>query len=60
MQKYKAYISEVQTWVYVYEVEANSEDEAREKAEALFYDGYPSSDNWIDNTSVDHVEIEEA
>lgn len=49
MKTYQVYIQSEQTWTYVYEVEAENEEEAHLLGEKRHFDGAESSDNWIDN-----------
>lgn len=49
MKKYSVDIASVQTWIYSYEVEAESEEEAEQKALQDHKQGKQSSDNWVDH-----------
>ena len=58
MPKFKVRIYETQHWVYEYEVECNS-DNALLLATELHNAGGKDSNNWLDESSVADVEIEE-
>jgi hypothetical protein len=47
-KRYQASIASIQTWIYVYEVEADSEEEADRLALEAHKQGAESIDNWVD------------
>ena len=55
--KYKVAFTEVQNWVYVYEVEAGSEMEAHKLAIQKFENGEDSLDNYVDDSRLAHSEV---
>lgn len=57
MKKYKVSFTEVQNWVYVYEIEANSEMEAHKLAIQKFEDGDQAEDSFIDDSRLLHSEV---
>jgi len=55
--KYKVSFKEVQIWVYDYEIEADSEELAKNIAKQKFEDGEQSDDNYVDDSRVLHSEV---
>jgi hypothetical protein len=46
-KRYEVTVGSVQTWAYVYEVEAEDEDEAQELGMKAHKNGDESIDNWV-------------
>ena len=58
--KYTVQINETQYWVYKYEVEAKSSEEASCIAESLHFEGIQANDSWIDDSTTERVFVKEA
>ena len=49
MKTYQVKVNSIQRWVYVMEVTANNEDEAKELALEAYTSGEEGIDNWMDS-----------
>lgn len=58
--KYKVEVNETQHWVYEYEVEAKSSEEASCIAEALHFEGVQSDDSWINEATTERVYVKDS
>jgi hypothetical protein len=48
MKTYNVYVQSVQTWTYVYQVDAESIEQAEELGLSKHHKGVESNDNWVD------------
>ena len=57
MKTYQVKVNSIQRWVYVMEVTANNEDEAKELALDAYVSGEEGIDNWMhtDESSVGEI-----
>lgn len=59
MAKYKVTFKELQTWVYEYDIEADSMTQALEIGQGKFFKGEQSDDNFLDDSRLLDSEVEE-
>lgn len=55
--KYKVSFKEMQLWIYDYEIEADSEEQAHKLAIQKWEDGDQSDDNYVDDSRLLHSEV---
>jgi hypothetical protein len=49
MKTYNVYIESRQLWTYVYQIQAETEEEAHLLGEKAHFDGEESLENWVDD-----------
>ena len=59
MPKYTVQVNETQHWVYEYEVEAKSSEEAMHLAEAKHFEGLEADNSYLADASVSYVRIKD-
>ena len=58
--KYKVEVNETQHWVYEYEVEAKSSEEASCIAESLHFEGIQANDSWLNDATTERIFVKDS
>jgi hypothetical protein len=59
MTKFTVEVNDTQYWVYEYEVEAKSSEEAMHLAEVKHFEGLEADDSYLSDASVSYVRIKD-
>ena len=60
MPKFTVQVDETQYWVYEYEVEAKSSEEAMHLAEVIHFDGSQANDNYLSDATTTGIRIKDS